>query len=68
MFYVSLCEPSKGTLRCYTSICDGIILLISTVQDHQVLVFCQNFWVKDIQNVVLVSPHTKVVMVMSKNM
>ena len=25
MFSVSLCEPSKGTLRCYTSICDGII-------------------------------------------
>ena len=27
MFYVSLCGPSKGTLRCYTSICDGIIFL-----------------------------------------
>ena len=25
MFDVSLCGPSKGTLRCYTSICDGII-------------------------------------------
>ena len=25
MFYVSLCGPGKGTLRCYTSICDGII-------------------------------------------
>ena len=24
---MSLCEPSKGTLRCYTSICDGIIFL-----------------------------------------
>ena len=22
---MSLCEPGKGTLRCYTSICDGII-------------------------------------------
>ena len=42
-------------------------LLISTVQDHQVLVFCQNFWVKDIQNIVLASPHTKVVMVVSTN-
>ena len=25
VFYVSLCGPSKGTLLCYTSICDGII-------------------------------------------
>ena len=25
VFYVSLWGPSKGTLRCYTSICDGII-------------------------------------------
>ena len=25
VFYVSLCGPSKGTLLCYTSICDGIV-------------------------------------------
>ena len=28
MFYVSLCGPSKRTLRCYTSICDGIIVVV----------------------------------------
>ena len=31
MFYVSLCGPSKGTLRCYTSICDGIINFLFTL-------------------------------------
>ena len=32
MFYVSLCGLSNGTLRCYTSICDGIIFV--TVVTH----------------------------------
>ena len=31
MFSVSLCGLSKGTLRCYTSICDGIIWYISSI-------------------------------------
>ena len=35
MFSVSLCGPSKGTLRCYTSICDGIIEI-----DIQSMTFC----------------------------
>ena len=32
MFSVSLCGPSKVTLRCYTSICDGIIIIIMNVK------------------------------------
>ena len=28
VFFVSLYGPSKRTLRCYTSICDGIILML----------------------------------------
>ena len=31
MFSVSRCGPSKGTLRCFTSICDGIIFPYLTV-------------------------------------
>ena len=31
MFYVFLVGLSKATLRCYTSICDGIIVMFSTV-------------------------------------
>ena len=29
MFSVSPCGSSKGTLRCYTSICDGIIRAVA---------------------------------------
>ena len=42
MFYVSLCGPSKGTLRCYTSICDGIILFANP-QCQSVKKNCSHF-------------------------
>ena len=31
MFYVSLSGSSKRTLRCYASICDGIIFLVVVI-------------------------------------